>query len=182
MLQDFKPDEEFRGQRWLTSLLLLVLAAGMLAVGLKQLYSGELLAGDTADRTTGVIPVGLAIPGSGFEVKLAEISPNKQGQPTGVGWLKSSPQPGESGTAVIGISQDWPVADLQPGGRLEITGQTGERLTFEITSKATSTFSTVAAAAGGQSLMGAKELKLIVVEPNSPVSGLVISARLVATK
>jgi hypothetical protein len=182
MLQDFTPDEAFRGQRLLTGLLLLVLAAGMLAVGIKQVYSGELLAGDTPTRTTGVIPVGLAIPSSGFEVKLAEISPNKQGQPTGVGWLKNSPLPGESGTAVIGISQDWPVAGLQPGARLEITGQGGEKLAFEITSRTVSTFSTVAVEASGQPLAGVKGLKLIVVGPDSPVSGMVISARLVATK
>jgi hypothetical protein len=183
MFQDFKPDaEEFRGQRWLTTLLLLMLAAGMLAVGIKQVASGELLAGDTVGQTSGVIPIRLTIPGSGFEVRLAETAPDQQGQPAGAGWLKSSPLPGEVGTAAIGISQDWPVVDLQPGDHLEITGQAGEKLVFEITSRIVSTFSTVAVAAGGQPLAGVKGLKLVVVGPDNPVSGLVIFARLVATK
>lgn len=180
MWQDFKTDsEEFRGQRWLTTLLLVILAAGMVAVGIKEAASGKLLAENTANPpAAGVIPARLTIPGAGFEVNLAETGLNSQGQPAGPGWLKTSSRPGEAGTAVIGLGQAGPVAALKPGDRLEITGQAGEKLAFEITAKTTLAYSVGAA---GHPVTAEKELELIVVGSNGGLPGLVLSARLVAT-
>jgi hypothetical protein len=133
MLQDFKSDmEEFRGQRWLTALLLLVLAAGMVITGFKELTSGHPVAGKVSKLQAGIIPVRLAIPVAGFEVRLAETSLNGQGQPAGPGWVKNSIRPGERVTAVIGIEPGRPWPNLKPGDRLKLTGQAGETLALEI--------------------------------------------------
>ena len=185
MIQDFNTEsEEFRGQRWLTTLLLLVFAAAMVVVGIKGLASGEFFEATRPAPVAGIIPARLAIPGQNFEVALAEISSTKAGQPVGVGWLNTSARPGEAGTAVIAVDRDWPVANLQPGDRLEIIGRSGEKLTFEITANTASTLSLASAGQGAP----AKELKLVTVEPDGQPSGQpsgresrVISARPVAT-
>ena len=179
MLRDLKTESEvFRGQRWLTTALLVVLAAAMVVLGLKELASGQLLEPAKANPTAGVIPARLAIPGMNFEVALTGTNLNQSGQLAGAGWLKSSSRPGEAGTAVIGINQSWPVANLQPGDRLEITGQSGQKLAFEIISRTASAFSLVSA---GQPSAANKELKLVVIGPGGQAENLVISARLVTT-
>lgn len=174
MLQDFKPGaEEFRGQRWLTTLLLLVFAAAMVAAGIKGLASGDFTTAAKPNQPAGIIPVRLAIPGQHFEAALAAVSPKQAGS---TGWVETSANPGEAGTAVIAVSREWPVANLQPGDRLEITGQSGQKLVYEITGSANRAVSLVNAVPGAAT----SELKLVVIEPNGQES-LVITARPVAT-
>ena len=179
MLKDRKTEaENFRGQRALTSLLLMVLAAGMLVVGFRELSSARVIEENTPVATAGVIPVSLLVPGTGFEVNLAETGLNQAGQLAGTGWLKSSAEPGEPGTAIIGIDPDWPLTDLKPGDRFEIGGQKGERLVFEVTSKILAGDKPLPAV---QPSVTVKELKLLEINQAGHGPAVVISARLVIT-
>ena len=173
MIQDFKSDgEEFHGQRWLTTLLLLVFAAAMAAVGIKGLVSGDFTTADKPNQSAGIVPARLAIPGQNFEVALAAVTSENSGP----GWLKTSSRPGDAGTAVIAVSRDWPVVNLQPGDRLEISGQSGQKLAFEVTGSAATNVSL--ASAGPKATTS--ELKFVAFEPDGRETVL-LTARRVAT-
>ena len=179
MIQDFKSEsDEFRGQRWLTTLLLLALAVGMVVLGLKELSSGQLTTAGKTSAAAQTIPARLSLPGQNFEIILAETNLNQAGKLTGAGWLNTSPRPGEPGTAVIGVNPEESLANLKPGDRLEITGQNGRKLVFEITGSTVMAFSLVTT---GQNEVAGRELKLVVLGPEGQAANRVITARQVTT-
>ena len=148
----------------LTSAVLLLFAVGMVAMAIKEIAAGRLFESDLPVASTSTLV--LTLPGRNFETRLAEVTLDQSGQLAGPGWLKTSPQPGEPGLSIIGISPDWPVADLKPGDRVEI-GFKDEKLAFEVIAGPAAENVATSATNGttGGATGSLRELKLVVVDP-----------------
>jgi hypothetical protein len=179
MFQGFETGEEkFRGQRLLTTAVLLLFAVGMVAMAIKEIAAGRLFESDLPIASTAIAPV-LTLPGRSFETRLAEVTLDQAGQLTRTGWLKTSPQPGEPGVSIIGISPDWPVANLKPGDRLGI-GIKNENLAFEVIAGPVAENVAISAAGSAGTATSLRELKLVVVDPAHQGAAETITARLVS--
>jgi hypothetical protein len=178
MFQGFEAGEErFRGQRLLATAVLLLFAVGMVTLAIKEIAAGRLFETDLPPASAPV----LTLPGQSFETRLAEVNLNPAGQLSGTGWLKTSPLPGEPGVSIIGISPDWPVANLKPGDRVEI-GSKREKLVFEVIAGPVAENGTTSptGSATNNAAEALREIKLVVVDPAHRGAAEILTARLVS--